>query len=136
MLRVRTADHAHRRFPCGGRASRGDQWRAWTDRERSRLERRNPSFDFGGLGRNLVAVRDRRFKLVRDADGGEALYDTAHDADEQTDLARSRVETVKRLREQLDRAIESWGEWDRPAEPTTPEERAEIEQRLAELGYI
>ncbi|MFL5798071.1 MAG: sulfatase [Actinomycetota bacterium] len=112
------------------------EWRAWTERERSRLERRNPSFDFGGLGRDLVAVRDRRFKLVRDAGGGEALYDTAHDPGEQTDLAGSRVETVKRLREQLDRAVDSWSEWDRPAEPTTPEERAEIEQRLSELGYI
>ena len=55
---------------------------------------------------------------------------------EQTDLSSLRVETVKRLREQLDLMLESWGRWDRPAEPTTPEEQAEIEQRLAELGYI
>jgi arylsulfatase A-like enzyme len=112
------------------------EWRAWNDRERSRLERRNPTYDFGGLGRDLVAVRDRRFKLVRSGDGTETLYDTANDPFEQTDLAGSRLETVKRLRERLDRAVESWEEWDRPTEPITPEERAEIEQRLSELGYI
>ena len=112
------------------------EWRAWTEKESTRLARRNPSYDFGGLARNLVAVRDRRFKLVRDADGVEALYDTANDSMEQTDLSSLRVETVKRLREQLDLMLESWGRWDRPAEPTTPEEQAEIEQRLAELGYI
>jgi len=81
-------------------------------------------------------VRDRRFKLVRSADGTEALYDTANDPMEQTDLTSLRVETVKRLRDQLDVMLESWERWDRPAEPTTPEEQAEIEQRLAELGYI
>ena len=112
------------------------EWRTWTEKERNRLAHRNPSFDFDGLGRDLVAVRDRRFKLVRSADGREALYDTAADPEEETDLGGSRVETVRRLREQLDRALESWETWDRPAEPTTPEERSEIEQRLSELGYI
>jgi arylsulfatase A-like enzyme len=112
------------------------EWRSWTEKERTRLGNRNPAYDFTGLGRDLVAVRDRRFKLVRDADGGEALYDTANDPMEQEDLSALRVETVKRLREQLDMMLESWERWDRPAEPTTPEEQAEIEQRLAELGYI
>jgi len=112
------------------------EWRSWTDKERTRLARRNPSFDFDGLGQDLVAVRDRRFKLVRGSDGKEALYDTASDPGEETDLSASRVETVRRLRERLDLALESWESWDRPAEPTTPEERAEIEQRLSELGYI
>ncbi|HXJ65066.1 MAG TPA: sulfatase [Actinomycetota bacterium] len=112
------------------------EWRAWTDKERDRLAKRNPSYDFGGLARDLLAARDRRFKLVRSADGSEALYDTANDPLEQEDLTSVRVETAKRLREQLDMAVASWGRWDRPPEPTTPEEQAEIEQRLAELGYI
>ncbi len=112
------------------------EWRTWTERERARLASRNPSYDFDGLAGDLMAVRDRRFKLVRSSDGTERLYDTANDANEEIDLTASRVETVRRLREQLDRAVDSWAEWDRPAEPTTPEERAEIEQRLSELGYI
>jgi arylsulfatase A-like enzyme len=112
------------------------EWRSWTDKERTRLANRNPTYDFGGLARDLVAVRDRRFKLVRAADGAEALYDTANDPDEREDLSGLRVETAKRLREQLDVAVASWERWDRPAEPTTEEERAEIEQRLTELGYI
>jgi arylsulfatase A-like enzyme len=112
------------------------EWRSWTEKERTRLANRNPSYDFGGLARNLVAARDRRFKLVRTADGTETLYDTANDPDEREDLSSLRVETAKRLREQLDMMVESWERWDRPAEPTTEEERAEIEQRLTELGYI
>ncbi|HEY7282128.1 MAG TPA: sulfatase, partial [Actinomycetota bacterium] len=112
------------------------EWRAWTERERARLAVRNPSYDFAGLARDLVAARDRRFKLVRTSDGAEALYDTANDPLEQTDLSGVRVETVKRLREQLDMALASWERWDRPAEPPTPEQQAEIEQRLSELGYI
>jgi arylsulfatase A-like enzyme len=112
------------------------EWRSWTDKERTRLAARNPAYDFSGLARDLVAARDRRFKLVRSADGSEALYDTANDLLEQTDLSAVRVETVKRLREQLDKAVASWERWDRPAEPATAEEQAEIEQRLTELGYI
>src|SRR5207302_3007240 len=94
------------------------EWRSWTEKERTRLAHRNPAYDFDGLARDLVAVRDRRFKLVRSADGTEALYDTANDPAEQTDLSASRVETVRRLRDQLDGAVESLASWVRPAEPT------------------
>ena len=87
------------------------EWKAWVDKERDRLAARNPSFDFTGLARDLVAVRDRRFKLVREPDG-DRLYDLPADPMEDHDLGRSRPETSRRLRERLDGAIESWRTWD------------------------
>jgi arylsulfatase A-like enzyme len=112
------------------------EWRSWTDRERDRLARRNPSFDFAGLRRDLVCVRDRRFKLVRAEDGSEALFDCQADPHEELDLLAARTETARRLREQLDRAIAEWSRWEQPPQEVTAEESAEIEQRLSELGYI
>lgn len=112
------------------------EWRAWNERERQRLSRRNPSYDFTGLARDLVCVRDRRFKLVRSAGGAEVLYDLAADPEEEADVAASRPDTVRRLREQLDGAVDSWDGWGAEEARITQEERREIEQRLSELGYI
>ena len=113
------------------------EWRAWSDRERARLAARNPSYHFAGLGRDLVGVRDGRFKLVREAGGRERLFDLRSDPAEDTDVAGSRPETVRRLREQLDREVEAWRTWEgQGVAPVGDAERAEIEQRLEELGYI
>ena len=112
------------------------EWKAWVDKERDRLAARNPSFDFTGLARDLVAVRDRRFKLVREPDG-DRLFDLPADPLEEHDLGRSRPETSRRLRERLDGVLESWRTWEETGvAEITPEEREEIEQRLEELGYI
>lgn len=112
------------------------EWRSWTEKERSRLARRNPAYDFSGLARDLVCVRDRRFKLVRTGDGTEALYDCEHDPAEEHDLLGDRTETAGRLRDRLDAALAEWATWDRPVSQASPEEEREIEQRLSELGYI
>jgi arylsulfatase A-like enzyme len=113
------------------------EWRAWSDGERARLAARNPSYDFAGLGRDLVGVRDRRFKLVREAGGRERLLDLRSDQAEDTDAAGSQPETERRLREQLDREVDAWRTWEgEEVAPVSEAERAEIEQRLEELGYI
>jgi arylsulfatase A-like enzyme len=111
------------------------EWRSWTDKELARLSQRNGSYDFGGLGRDLVCVRDDRLKLVRGADGSERLFEVG--GDEAVDVSASRPDDVRRLGSELDRARRSWAEWDGEAAPVVTEsEQAEIEQRLEELGYI
>ncbi|MBI4259696.1 MAG: sulfatase [Actinobacteria bacterium] len=113
------------------------EWRSWPDGEAGRLASRNPSYGFSPLRRDLVAVRDRRFKLVRGSDGTEVLHDLASDPEEGEDVSSTRRETIRRLSEQLDRALSSWKDWEGERAPeTTPQEEAEIEQRLSELGYI
>jgi arylsulfatase A-like enzyme len=112
------------------------EWRSWVEKERERLARRNPSYDFTGLGRDLVCVRDNRFKLTRSEDGTEALYDTVEDPEEERDVSSELPETVRKLREQLDRAIDTWREREEAPAQITEGEQAEIEARLSELGYI
>jgi arylsulfatase A-like enzyme len=112
------------------------EWRSWVDRERERLARRNPSYDFDGLGRDLVCVHDGRFKLVRSEDEAEALYDTAEDPDEERNVAFDQPDTARRLREQLDRAVDTWRAREEAPAAITEEEQAEIEARLSDLGYI
>lgn len=112
------------------------EWRSWSDEELARLARRNPSYDFSGLARDLVCVRDSRFKLVRSSNGVESLYDLVSDRAEGTDVAGSNPEAVRRLRHRLDAVVESWTEWDDARTEVSEEERREIEQRLSELGYI
>ncbi|MEX0832564.1 MAG: sulfatase [Actinomycetota bacterium] len=113
------------------------EWRSWTPKERDRLHRRNPAYDFTGLARDLVCARDGRFKLVRSGDRGETLFDLESDPGETTDAAPLHPEAAARLRNELDSRIEQWRPWEETgAAGTTEEERKEIEQRLSELGYI
>ena len=115
------------------------EWRSWTQNETDRIQRRNRSYDFTGLDRDLLCVRDRRFKLVRTSDGSESLFDLAQDGGESENVAAAWPEDQRRLRDRLDAAVASWREWDDEAvEPSemSEQEQAEIEQRLAELGYI
>ncbi|MFW6124614.1 MAG: hypothetical protein ACOC46_00590, partial [Pirellulales bacterium] len=64
-----------------------------------------------------------------------ALFDLAHDPAEAQNLAAERPGDVAALRGVLaELALQSAGS---PAEtPYTPEEQAEIEQRLRDLGYL
>jgi arylsulfatase A-like enzyme len=112
------------------------EWRSWTERERSRLAKRNPSFDFSNLDRDLVSVRDRRFKLVRASDGSERLYDLQGEGGEEVDVADQHPAVVKRLRDRLLAEQESWRAWEEEQEPLDDEARAEIEGHLSALGYI
>jgi arylsulfatase A-like enzyme len=113
------------------------EWRSWTEKELARLSQRNASYDFAGLGRDLVCVRDDRFKLVRGSDGSEQLFEVNGGSGESVDVAAERPRDVVRLRARLDDARRTWLEWDDAGEPEVSEaEQAEIEQRLEELGYI
>ncbi len=131
-----------RRHLFSGRDRGGDgvafaEWRAWTDRELARLARRNPSYDFTGLARNLVCARSTRFKLLAGSDGSRMLYDLQRDPNETTDVAAAHPGEAARLTTALEVAQREWATWEgEPPPEYSPEDRREIERRLAELGYI
>jgi arylsulfatase A-like enzyme len=112
------------------------EWRCWSEDEMARLSKKNPSYDFGPLRRDLVFVRDRRFKLVRAGDRTEHLYDLETDPTEEEDVAARHPDIVRRLRAELDRAVDSWRSWGEEAEALTQQEADEIEDHLSALGYI
>jgi len=111
------------------------EWRAWSDKERGRLARRNPSYRrFDKLADDLVSVRDRRFKLIRSGDGRERLFDL--EKDESNDVGAAEPERARALAAQLDARVAEWASWDAAPTEVSEEERREIEQRLSDLGYI
>lgn len=112
------------------------EWRAWPEGERARLARRNPSFDFAGLGRDLVSARDGRYKLVRGSDGTRQLFDLELDPAETTDRTAEARGEADRLGQALDAAVGRWSAWEGGTTEVSAEEQAEIEARLEELGYI
>jgi hypothetical protein len=112
------------------------EWRAWNDKERVRLARRNPSFAFDGLGRDLTAVRDDHFKLVRTAGGAESLFDLRRDPGESRDVSDAFPSERARLSAQLDRAVSGWREWEEGGVALSKEDERELEARLSALGYI
>jgi arylsulfatase A-like enzyme len=112
------------------------EWRSWAEPDLTRLSAKNPLFDFSGLRRDLVFVRDRRFKLVRAGGRSERLYDLEGDPMEENDVSADHPEVVQRLRQELDRAVDSWRSWGDAADALTAQEAEEIEEHLSALGYI
>jgi arylsulfatase A-like enzyme len=112
------------------------EWRSWSEKELARLSQRNASYDFSGLGRDLVCVRDRRFKLVRSAGAPDALFDVANGSQETVDVSDRYPDDLRRLGERLDEAQLAWRGWESGDVAVSEAEQAEIEQRLTELGYI
>ncbi len=112
------------------------EWRSWNDKERARLARRNPAYDFSGLAHDLVSARTKRFKLVRSSDGSEALYDLETDPAETRDVREVWPDETRRLRDRLQSAVMDWTTWEGDAGEISDAEKQEIEQRLEELGYI
>ncbi|MEA2581509.1 MAG: hypothetical protein QOE83_2401 [Actinomycetota bacterium] len=112
------------------------EWRSWHEKEQRRLAARNPSYDFSGLARDLVSVRDLGFKLIRGSDGTQVLYDLEADPREQTDVAGAHPEVIETMGAQLDARTAEWATWEGDRTEPTPQEAKEIEQRLEELGYI
>ena len=114
------------------------EWRAWTEKEQTRLRARNPAYDFDGLARDLVGVRDGRFKLVREAgaEGREVLHDLEADPHELRDASAEHPGVADDLRKRLDAEIARWNGLEGDVAGYTDEERREIEERLTELGYI
>lgn len=113
------------------------EWACWNEKELGRLSRRNPSFDFAPIARDIVSVRDERFKLVRGSDGTESLFDCVSDPEEDVDVSADQPEVADRLRHRLDAAAGSWqGPADDRGDEYTDAERREVEEQLAALGYI
>jgi arylsulfatase A-like enzyme len=134
------ADRRTDLFTGNGSATRDGlafaEWKAWTDNELTRLATRNPSYDFSALVRDLVCVRDDRFKLVRSSDGTEVLHDLQTDRDEERDAGRDHPDELRRLRRALDSMVDSWRSWTEKPSELSEEDRAEIEAHLGALGYI
>lgn len=134
-------DRRRTRLFADGQATDGDglafgEWRCWSKEEMHRLSSKNASYDFSALRRDLVFVRDQRFKLVRAGGRGEQLYDLEADPMEESDVAADHPEVVQRLRRELDGAVDSWRSWGDGADALTAQETEEIEEHLSALGYI
>jgi arylsulfatase A-like enzyme len=113
------------------------EWRSWNPNELDRMSKRNPAYNFHPLARDLVCVRDERFKLVRGSDGTEFVYDCVADPTESIDVSAGQPAVADRLRRKLDDAVGSWVPMAGNDQPEfTDSERLEIEQRLSALGYI
>jgi arylsulfatase A-like enzyme len=113
------------------------EWRSWNPNELDRMSKRNPSYNFQPLARDLVCVRDERYKLLRGSDGTEFLYDCVEDPAELTDIAAAEPAVADRLSRRLDEAVASWAPMGSVDQAEfTESERLEIEQRLEALGYI
>jgi arylsulfatase A-like enzyme len=111
------------------------EWRAWTDKELARLASRNRSYDFSRLIRDLVCVRDERFKLLREP-MGDSLYDLENDPGEETDVTADHPEVARSLGQALDSKLDEWSQWDGSPAALSDEDAREIEERLSALGYI
>ncbi len=81
-------------------------------------------------GRKL-SVRSQRWKLIRNWDGEDELYDLAVDPDEQRNRIRDEREVVERLDALLDRHLEQMS----PSEVET-EISPEVRSKLEALGYF
>jgi arylsulfatase A-like enzyme len=113
------------------------EWRSWSDGERARLARRNPSYrGFEALARDLLSVRDARFKLVRGSDGRSELFDLEADPAESRDVSSEHPEVVRALGEQIEGRTAEWAAWEGERAEMSPKELREIERRLSDLGYI
>jgi len=140
-LPVDYLDDRRKSLFTGDRSSESDygfaEWRSWHDWELGRLSQRNPSFDFTGLDRDLVSVRDKAHRLIRTSDGAQELFNLGDDPSEDHDVATSQPEILARLSTELDARVTSWEKWEKDEpEPLSQEDKAEIEKHLTALGYI
>jgi len=87
----------------------------------------------------LTGVRTPRYKYVRGLFNEklpEELYDLASDPAEQTNLVDHQPELVAELRDRLRALTEASGEEPEIDTSYTPEQQAELERRLTDLGYL
>jgi arylsulfatase A-like enzyme len=111
------------------------EWTAWGDGPLANLRRRNPSYDFAPLRRDLLGVRTRRWKYIRGSDGSRRLYDLQRNPGETRDASADNAAVVT----ELDARLEQWRDGMRGSRhPAADEEPggALLEQRLRDLGYI
>jgi arylsulfatase A-like enzyme len=112
------------------------EYLAWPPGKVAQLIRRNPSYDFAGLARDLVCARTRRFKLILRGDGTQALYDLETDPGETTDVSARHPAAVTALQARVAAARAEWAPWGADTPALSREEEREIDRRLADLGYI
>ncbi len=112
------------------------EWSAWGEETLARLRRRNPSYDFDPLNRDLAGVRTSRWKYVEGSDGTRVLWDLCADPDETRNVSREYPDVAAALGEVL-------GEWRaRVGAVSAPSEADEhsgdqlVERRLRDLGYL
>jgi arylsulfatase A-like enzyme len=93
------------------------------------------------MGRTMTCATDGRLKLVRD-EAGERVYEPGADREESSPLdtvALAREEgAVRRLRQAVDRVLADTVATPEPAAApaVSPEEAAELEERMRQLGYM
>jgi len=114
------------------------EWKAWDPKQLASLRRRNPSYDFGPLHRDLVGVRTREWKYVRGSDGSRLLLNLREDPDEEHDVLDGNPEAAAALEARLEewrgRVMEAGR---RAAAARMAGETSDVvEQRLQDLGYL
>lgn len=114
------------------------EWAAWGEEKLASLKRRNPSYDFEAINRNLAAVRTRQWKFIRGSDGWRALYNLVDDPGEQRDVLAENADVAATLEERLAAWEASVRRPDDDPDDSSysDEDRELIEKRLADLGYI
>ena len=118
----------------GGPRSAFAEWSARGEEQLRTLQRRNPTYDFAPLDRDLVAVRTERWKLIRGSDGSEMLFDLRSDQRESRNIAAQKPAVLRELRA----ALEKWLSALRPERRSHQHAGAPpaVEARLRELGYV
>lgn len=116
------------------------EWRAWGPEDLARVSSRHPRYDFAPLVRDLWCVRDERFKLVVGSDGTSAVHDLVEDPHEERDVAALHPRELARLTEALERRraelTVTGGAPPEAGTALTGEQEREIEEHLADLGYL
>ncbi|MFO8081825.1 MAG: sulfatase-like hydrolase/transferase [Armatimonadota bacterium] len=113
------------------------QWARWGAEDLAELQRRNPSYDFGPLNRDLLAVRTERWKYIAGSDGSERLFDLRSGALE----ARNRLDELPEVAARMKAALARWrraicDEESADVTGRAPDERGVARERLRGLGYI
>ena len=84
-----------------GRDYAFSEWTSWGRENLATLARRNPSYDFAPLDRDLMAVRTDRWKYIVGGDGSEMLFDLQQEPGETRDRRHDRRTIADELRGRL-----------------------------------
>lgn len=112
------------------------QWRAWGEENLAELARRNPSYDFAPLNRDLMGVRTERWKYISGGDGSERLFDLRRDPSESRNCLAEQPDAAAELKRALARWLKAMRSSDSGAGRSTHGGTGVTEHRLRDLGYI